>query len=117
MALGTEATRNSSAWPSRSLTKPRPVQDGAPPGITRRSTTSSTWEATWPGVGAQTRRCLFCHSLSPNPSSPTEALPKARHSHMQGTSYNPASLGIVTPVPWPPTLPPYLPLNILSLPS
>lgn len=43
MALGTEATWNSSSWPSLSLTKPGPVQDGVPPGVTRRSTTSSTW--------------------------------------------------------------------------
>lgn len=117
MALGTEATRNSSAWPSRSLTKPGPVQDGIPPGVTRRATTSGTWEAMRLGVWAQARHCLFCHSLSPNPSSLVEALPEADTLPTPGTTHNPVSPAIVSPMPCPSTVPPYLPPSFLSLPS
>lgn len=88
MALGTEATRNSNAWPSCSLTKPRPVQDGVPPGVAKRSTTSRAWEAIQQaGAQARSRPCAAACPCAP---ALPEALPRAGYPAQTRTCLVPA---------------------------
>lgn len=104
MALGTEVTRKSSAWPARSLAKPRPVQEGAPPGTARRSTTATCWRR---AVGLP-----VSDSPAPRPRPQAEALLEAR-----GPAPSPHRAPGPLPLASCPHACPYLAPRVLSLPG